>query len=78
MNYVKAIGNFFNTGSASQGVVFESSLKQGLENDRSALEADGMALYIEALEGVVETVVDLEEGGKAIKYEGLFILLDEY
>jgi hypothetical protein len=73
MNYVQAMSDFLNTGSASQGVVFESSLKQGLENDRKALEVDGMTLHIEALENVIEIIVELEEGGKAIKYEGLFI-----
>jgi hypothetical protein len=73
MNYIQVISDFFSTGSLPQGVAIESSMMQQLENDRKNLDAEGLILFIEPQDNVKETVREVEDGSRVVKYNGSFI-----
>jgi len=73
MNYIQAISDFFKTGSVSQGVAIESTMMRQLENDRKNLEVEGLILIIEPQDNVKESIREVEDGSRVVKYKGSFI-----
>jgi hypothetical protein len=73
MNYMQAISDFFKTGEFTSGVTFEESMKQILEKERQDLESEGLIMFMEPQGDVVETVEDLQENRRMVKYIGSFV-----